>query len=68
MALMVDVEVGQSIHIGKSKVTIESKNGRRARLRIDSTDDVTVAQPPDEEPDSKPIRSGSPLSRRLVSG
>jgi len=65
MALNVDVEVGQAIRIGTSTITVEAKNGRRARLRIDSSEDVSVGKPPDD-PSEKPIRDG--LSRRLPSG
>lgn len=66
MALRVDVEVGQAIKIGNSTVTIEDKNGRRARLRIESDEDVTVEPKTIEDTNTK--SSGGHLIRRLASG
>lgn len=41
MALFLDIEPGDTVRIGQSSIVLEAKSGRRARLRIDSTEDVT---------------------------
>lgn len=64
MALRIDVEVGQTVEIGKSKVTVEDKSGRRARLRIDSEEEVTITQITEQHES----RDSLSLSRRLTSG
>lgn len=42
MAVFLDVPVGDSVRIGNSTVTVEEKSGRRARLRIDTREDVSL--------------------------
>lgn len=66
MALRVDVEVGQAVRIGDSIVIVEDKNGRRARLRIESDEDVTVEPKPADDVGTR--FKGGQLVRRLASG
>ena len=41
MALLLDVEIGDAVRIGDGTVVrLEAKSGKRARLRIESRDDV----------------------------
>ncbi len=42
MAVFLDVPVGDSVRIGNSTITVEEKSGRRARLRIDTREDVSL--------------------------
>lgn len=48
MALFLDAEPGDEIRIGQSVVRIERKSGQKARLRIESTEDVHHTKPGDE--------------------
>lgn len=40
MALFLDVDHGETIVIGGSRITLQKKSGTRARLRIDSEEEV----------------------------
>lgn len=52
MALRIDVEIGQTVKIGNNvTIVLEQKSGRRARLRIDSTEPVTISEAVDKRPD-----------------
>jgi hypothetical protein len=49
MALRLDLEPGQSVKIGENVlITLEHKSGRRAKLRIDSKEKVTLTEAPDD--------------------
>jgi hypothetical protein len=62
MALYLDLEQGESLRIGQSTVRIESKTGKRVRLRIDGPEDVRQVKP--GQPDSAPIQ---PFTRPRLS-
>lgn len=47
MAMFVELRPGETVEIGKAKITIEAKSGSRSRLRIDSLDDVRVQRADD---------------------
>lgn len=51
MALHLDVEPGDTIRIGNTLVRMERKNGRRARLSIDSSEDIAQYKAGDPVPD-----------------
>jgi hypothetical protein len=50
MALFLEVEPCDELRIGRSTVRIERKSGQKARLRIDSPDDVHHVKPGEEPP------------------
>lgn len=54
MAKFVDLRPGELVRIGATLVTLEQKSGQRARLRIDSAEQVThlKAVSPDAEPET----------------
>jgi sRNA-binding carbon storage regulator CsrA len=43
-----DVRVGQSLMIGNVKVTVEKKDGQRARLRVVADKGIVICRPPME--------------------
>lgn len=43
-----DVRVGQSLMIGNVRVTVEKKDGQRARLRVVADKDILICRPPPE--------------------
>lgn len=51
MALHIDMEPGDTVRIGRSLVRMERKAGRRARLSIDSADDIAHYKAGDPVPD-----------------
>lgn len=44
--VLMDVRVGQSLMIGNVKVTVEKKDGQRARLRVVADRDILICRPP----------------------
>jgi sRNA-binding carbon storage regulator CsrA len=42
MAMIRDLKPGDSIFIGDSQVTVESKSGQRVRLRIEAPKDTPI--------------------------
>lgn len=65
MALFLDVRVGESIDIdnGRCVITLEEKDGRRARLKCEADQSVPIRQ---LKPRTSPIESG--LSMRHAAG
>lgn len=47
MAMFQDLRPGDSVRIGTTVITVQAKTGGRARLRIDSQDDVQVIRAED---------------------
>ncbi len=68
MAMFVELRPGETVEIGKAKITIEAKSGSRSRLRIDSLDDVRVQRVDDAIRDgaggAPPSPSPSPQHER----
>lgn len=68
MAMFVELRPGETVEIGKAKITIEAKSGSRSRLRIDSLDDVRVQRVDDAIRDgavgATPSPSPSPQHER----
>lgn len=68
MAMFVELRPGETVEIGKAKITIEAKSGSRSRLRIDSLDDVRVQRVDDAIRDgvgsAPPAASPSPQHER----
>jgi hypothetical protein len=77
MALFLELEPGDQVRIGKTTVVrMERKSGQRARLRIQSTDDVDhvkaggeAAAPTPAEPSAAAtapaaVAPGAPFTRR----
>lgn len=50
MALFLNVLPGESLTIGATRITLEDKTGRRAKLRIDSPEDVHHHKSEDDAP------------------
>lgn len=58
MALSIEVLPGERVRIGNTTITIEDKTGRRSRLRIESSEHVSLEKagavptrpPPSESP------------------
>ena len=64
MALFLEVEPGDEVRIGSTTVVrMERKSGQRARLRIQSEDDVHHVKP-GEEPDTETPNGDPPFTRR----
>ncbi|GAA0721318.1 hypothetical protein [Dokdonella soli] len=63
MALMLDVDAGETVQIGASRVTVINKTGRRTRLRIDSDEDVSMTDSGKQDDSPEPL---PPLMRRSV--
>jgi hypothetical protein len=53
--LYLDIDAGRSIYVGKAKVTVEKKTGRKVRLRIDADSSVCVTQDGGHIAQKKPI-------------
>lgn len=70
MALFLEVEPGDEVRIGESRVRIERKGGQRVRLRIQSEDDVEHVKPSDTtaQPAASILPTAEPFSRRPPSG
>lgn len=62
MALYLSAELGDSVRIGTTMVTLENKSGRRVRLRIDSEEDIEHLRA-GEEPAEKPAEPEPRLER-----
>lgn len=66
MALFLNVLPGESLTIGRTRITLEDKAGRRARLRIESPDDVhheKAGSPALSAPKSAPAARDIPTLR-----
>lgn len=56
MAMFQDLRPGDSVRIGSTVITVQAKTGGRARLRIDSQEDVQVIRAEDADSDvAKPV-------------
>lgn len=42
MAVWLDVPIGDSVRVGNSVITVEDKSGRRARLKIETREGVSL--------------------------
>jgi hypothetical protein len=51
MAMFQDLRPGDSIRVGTTTITVQAKTGARARLRIDSPEDVQVVRAEDASSD-----------------
>jgi sRNA-binding carbon storage regulator CsrA len=61
MAMYQDLRPGDSIQIGAAVITVEAKSGTRARLKIDSPDDVRVIRAEDAGAEiAKPAAPSAP--------
>lgn len=49
MAMFIELRPGESVEIGDTRITIESKSGARSRLKIDSPGDVRVQRSDDAQ-------------------
>jgi hypothetical protein len=49
MALILDVGPEDTLRIGETTITVLKKSGRRARLRINGSEDVEMKRATDEE-------------------
>lgn len=47
--VVMDVRVGQSLLIGNVRVTVEKKDGQRARLRVVADKGIVIRRPQQEE-------------------
>ena len=52
--LYLDVDSGETVLIGGSRVTLQKKSGSRARLMIESADEVTLDRGVQSEPQRAP--------------
>ncbi len=56
MALTLDVGPEDTLRIGDTTITVVKKSGRRARLRIESTEEVEMKRMVDEaKPESRDV-------------
>lgn len=53
MPLNLDIDIGDSIIIGDSRVTLERKTGRKARLSIDADKSLDVSLVPASSPHNR---------------
>lgn len=67
MAVFMELAPGDTLIVGKSRIRMERKSGQRARLAIDSTDDVErikAGEPlpaPRTTPAPAPVASTTPM-------
>lgn len=73
MAVYMELAQGDTLVIGNSRIRLERKSGQRARLMIDSAediervkagDDVPNMKPPTSTPPSAPVSTTQPFLRR----
>lgn len=59
MALLLEVEAGETVIIGGSRISVQRKSGAKVRLRIESPDEVHLDRGMGEEgkPDTAPAPS-----------
>jgi hypothetical protein len=53
MAVYMELSQGDTLVIGNSRIRLERKSGQRARLMIDSTDDIDRIKAGDDVPAAK---------------
>lgn len=41
----IDVRVGETLTIGSIRITVERKDGQRARLRVVAAEDILISRP-----------------------
>lgn len=64
MAVVMELSVGDSLVIGKSIIRLDRKNGSRARLVIDSAENIERIKAGDRQPnDAKPALPAPYLRR-----
>jgi hypothetical protein len=71
MAMFQDLRPGDAIRIGDSTITVQAKSGSRARLRIDSAQDVQVIRAEDAGGDVSntpraPAKTSAPVAPSLA--
>ena len=62
MAVYMELSQGDTLVIGNSRIRLERKSGQRARLMIDSTDDIDRIKAGDDVPSAKvtpPVHTSS---------
>ena len=60
MSVYMELSQGDTLVIGNSRIRLERKSGQRARLMIDSTDDIDRIKAGDAVPDTKASPAASP--------
>lgn len=54
MSLHLDVKIGDTIQIGRTKITVSDKSGRRVKLAVDAPPEVPVSRLKDSDINAKP--------------
>lgn len=73
--LYLDIDAGETVMIGGSRVTLQKKSGARARLLIESEDEVTLdrgvqgeaTKPQEAQVRAEPVPAGDASPRPLLS-
>lgn len=67
MAVYIELAQGDTLVIGNSRIRLERKSGQRARLAIDSAEDVERVKAGDDVPSMKPPTSAAPTAPKSMS-
>lgn len=60
MAVYMELAPGDTLVVGKSRIRLERKSGQRARLMIDSAEDIERVKAGEPVPATVPLQAGSP--------
>ena len=64
--LFIDLNLGQSLHIGDTRVSLVKKHGQASHLRIDAPAGVNIRRPQNPNPGALECASSSPEDKELT--